>query len=318
VYIPIELCFGGVLGPKHVAHVAIDFLVDALFLCDIGVNFRTVYYNSEQELVLEWSKIRSRYLKSWFPLDVVASLPYDVITYAMPGIDEANLGYFGLLKLPRLLRLGRLLKKLDQLSAATAVRVLYIVFSFMLFSHWLSCIWWILGVSEVYGAELHASDAHYGVPWLARVPGAELSPSSSFAQAYLSSLFCMLTVLTKSPWIGPDTLREKVFMSIIVCIGAVLWAVLLTFVSSLTRQSNAHSAAKRDQLARMRGFANQASLSAPEARRLVDHVDAFWDLTAGINDNAVLSQVPSELRTELVKSIHEKTIHFSSLFSSLR
>ena len=42
VYIPIELAFSGQLG-KTTAHIAFDFCVDALFLCDVLINFRTVY-----------------------------------------------------------------------------------------------------------------------------------------------------------------------------------------------------------------------------------------------------------------------------------
>jgi hypothetical protein len=42
VYIPVELCFSQLLGVKHNVHIALDFFVDFLFLCDIGINFRTV------------------------------------------------------------------------------------------------------------------------------------------------------------------------------------------------------------------------------------------------------------------------------------
>ena len=37
--------------------------VDFLFLCDIAVNFRTVYYNEDFELVLDVKAIRKRYMR---------------------------------------------------------------------------------------------------------------------------------------------------------------------------------------------------------------------------------------------------------------
>ena len=59
-----------------------------------------------------------RYIGGWFWLDLFASLPYDVIQYAIMASGEETttdqLSALGLLKLPRLLRLGKLLKKLDQ------------------------------------------------------------------------------------------------------------------------------------------------------------------------------------------------------------
>ena len=41
--------------------------------------------------------------------------------------------------------------------------------------------------------------------------------------------------------VGPDTINEKIFASFAVAIGAVLFAVLLTFVSSLTRQVRSYT-----------------------------------------------------------------------------
>ena len=81
VYIPLELCFSEQFpAPKHPVHIALDFFgalpeqstlyalphshlsckVDFLFLCDIVINFRTVYYNEDFEMVLDLKAIRRR------------------------------------------------------------------------------------------------------------------------------------------------------------------------------------------------------------------------------------------------------------------
>ena len=41
-----------------------------IFLTDILINFRTVYYDDDQELVLDHKLIRKRYMKGWFWLDL--------------------------------------------------------------------------------------------------------------------------------------------------------------------------------------------------------------------------------------------------------
>ena len=38
-------------------------------------------------------------------------------------------------------------------------------------------------------------------------------------------------------------------------------------------------------------MAAYAGLNAIDTRRLVNHVDSYWDLTSGLNDNKILSQV---------------------------
>ena len=65
VYIPLELCFSEQLGPKATAHIAFDFCVDALFLVDVVINFRTVYYDEDMEMVLDVKLIRQHYVKGW-------------------------------------------------------------------------------------------------------------------------------------------------------------------------------------------------------------------------------------------------------------
>lgn len=54
-----------------------------------------------------------------------------------------------LLKLPRLLRLGRLTRKLELLAAANAFRIVVLLMGFLLLAHIMACSWWFLGV-QVY------------------------------------------------------------------------------------------------------------------------------------------------------------------------
>jgi len=141
IFVPAELCFG---GGKASWWQALDYVIDTTFLIDIVLNFRTAYYDDNFEMVLEKKLIYRKYLKSWFPLDLFASFPFELIVI-ISGQDAGQLGVLGALKLPRLLRLGRILKKLDKLKGATYVRVVYTLTMFLLVSHWFACVWWLIG-----------------------------------------------------------------------------------------------------------------------------------------------------------------------------
>ena len=57
VYIPLQMAFQ-VRNAVHTTAqdyvlTAVDYLIDVAFLVDIGVNFRTTFYNSHHELVIE-------------------------------------------------------------------------------------------------------------------------------------------------------------------------------------------------------------------------------------------------------------------------
>ena len=52
---------------------------------------------------------------------------------------------------------------------------------------------------------------------------------------YLSSMYWSLTMLMKTPYIGPDTLLEKVFGCLMVVLGAFMFAVLLGNIIALIK-----------------------------------------------------------------------------------
>lgn len=51
------------------------------FLADIVINFHTGYIldNGDGEVVLDLKKIRFHYLKTWFLIDIISTLPIDYI-----------------------------------------------------------------------------------------------------------------------------------------------------------------------------------------------------------------------------------------------
>ena len=53
------------------------------------------------------------------------------------------------MKVVRLLRLGRVARKLDHYIEYGAAILVLIVLIFCLLSHWLACGWYVIGVSEV-------------------------------------------------------------------------------------------------------------------------------------------------------------------------
>jgi len=61
IYIPLELSFTTI--DKSIAHCAIDYLVDILFVIDMVINFRTTYYDENNELVMVPRSIALRYVR---------------------------------------------------------------------------------------------------------------------------------------------------------------------------------------------------------------------------------------------------------------
>lgn len=94
----------------------------------------------------------------------------------------------------------------------------------------------------------------HGVSWLSRVPGESLTNSSRFEHQYLSSMYWSLTTLMKTPWVGPDTVGEKMFASAAVVMGAILFAALLGNVTALVQTYDKFNAQKRNKITLLNNF----------------------------------------------------------------
>ena len=64
--------------------VIIDIIVDIMFLADIFVNFRTTFL-SNGEVVTDPKKIAINYVKGWFVIDLIATIPFDLLLFRVPS-----------------------------------------------------------------------------------------------------------------------------------------------------------------------------------------------------------------------------------------
>ncbi|GAB6019970.1 hypothetical protein CHUAL_001497 [Chamberlinius hualienensis] len=108
--------------------IAFNCLSDTIFLIDIIVNFRTgiMQQDNSEQVILDPKLIAKQYLKTWFFLDLISSIPLDYIflIFNQDFTDSFQLLHAGralrilrlakLLSLVRLLRLSRLVRYVSQ------------------------------------------------------------------------------------------------------------------------------------------------------------------------------------------------------------
>ena len=322
IYIPISI--GDFSVNKPLGQCIIDILIDVLFIVDMLLNLRTVYYDEEGQLVLQPRTIYRKYLCShWFVIDFLAVFPFDIIVSggwdcgtASEADEDAYTSVTKLLKALRLLRLVRFRKELDRLSGANLLRVVASLSFFVLVAHWLACIWWALGYLEYKQDERRAAGTHvlcdstHPCSWIRRIPddGEKLSPESSFAQQYVSSFYWSLTTLMKTPWIGPDTIAEKTVATCAIFAGAIFYASFLGTVQGSYASFNKSSSQKHDKIANLTAFMNARNIPNDLRAKMIGHTNqlAAW-LPLGIVNSQVLQQLPSHLRGEVALELYADT-----------
>ena len=143
VSIPFEVAFGSI--SDHVAMVIFEYTIDVLFFADVLFNFRTTFVKSGTEVV-SGKKIAWNYvMKGRFWVDLLASIPFELIIGLFVDVDQGNLQLLGLLKLVRLLRLGRIITYMKfKSSVKFGFKLFQLLFFLLLLVHWIGCSWYML------------------------------------------------------------------------------------------------------------------------------------------------------------------------------
>lgn len=77
VTVPFNVSFGA-KSMETTGLMVFDALVDTAFLIDMIFNFHTTFVGSAGEVVSDPRTIRRKYLLSWFLVDALSCIPYDV------------------------------------------------------------------------------------------------------------------------------------------------------------------------------------------------------------------------------------------------
>ncbi|MGH0164397.1 UNVERIFIED_CONTAM: hypothetical protein FKN15_047430 [Acipenser sinensis] len=158
--------------------IIFNVVSDTFFLTDLVLNFRTGIVNEDNtEIILDPRKIKKKYLKTWFVVDFISSIPVDYIFLIVErGIDSEVyktaralriVRFTKILSLLRLLRLSRLIRYIHQWEENDTWSELYSFALFKAMSHML-CIGygrqapesmsdiWLTMLSMIVGATCYA------------------------------------------------------------------------------------------------------------------------------------------------------------------
>ena len=107
IALPIRLAFMNEMSAEGALFV-FDFVTDTVFIMDIILNFFFVEEDLNGEVIIDMKTIAKMYLKSWFLIDLIASIP---VSFIMLFAKNTNDGLFTIqfLKLTKFTRLYRLL-----------------------------------------------------------------------------------------------------------------------------------------------------------------------------------------------------------------
>ncbi|XP_075907486.1 voltage-gated delayed rectifier potassium channel KCNH1-like [Nelusetta ayraudi] len=302
---------------NNVTWLVVDSIVDVIFLVDIVLNFHTTFVGPAGEVISDPKLIRMNYVKTWFVIDLLSCLPYDVIN-AFENVDEGISSLFSSLKVVRLLRLGRVARKLDHYIEYGAAVLVLLVCVFGLAAHWLACIWYSIGDYEVIDKRSNRVRADSWLCLLAETAGSPYRYNASGSgrweggpakdSVYITSLYFTMTSLTSIGFgnIAPNTDGEKIFAVAMMMIGSLLYATIFGNVTTIFQQMYANTNRYHEMLNSVRDFLKLYQVPKGLSERVMDYIVSTWSMTRGIDTDKVLEICPKDMRADICVHLNRK------------
>ncbi|XP_058415395.1 potassium voltage-gated channel subfamily H member 4 [Diceros bicornis minor] len=311
VTVPYNVCFSDdddtPITSRHT--LVSDIVVEMLFILDIILNFRTTYVSQSGQVVSAPRSIGLHYLATWFFVDLIAALPFDLL-YVF-NITVTSLVH--LLKTVRLLRLLRLLQKLERYSQCSAVVLTLLMSVFALLAHWMACIWYVIGRREMEANDpllwdigwLHELGKRLEVPY---VNGSAGGPSRR--SAYIAALYFTLSSLTSVGFgnVCANTDAEKIFSICAMLIGALMHAVVFGNVTAIIQRMYSRRSLYHSRMKDLKDFIRVHRLPRPLKQRMLEYFQSTWAVNSGIDANELLRDFPDELRADIAMHLNREIL----------
>mmetsp|Transcript_62148 Transcript_62148/g.196579 ORF Transcript_62148/g.196579 Transcript_62148/m.196579 type:complete len:846 (-) Transcript_62148:44-2581(-) len=292
----------------------VGFILDVLFIADLFLNFFTAIQVGGV-LIKEQKMIVPLYLNTWFIVDLIASVPFDLILIG--GGGGTSWASISLVKCTRLLRLGRLTRKLDAFTAANVFRIVKMVASFVLFGHWGACGLFYVGVAyqtKGVDGELR-SWVHEGRSMILLDGGLKIEDVGVWDYYEMSYYFAITTVTTTGYGdLSPITTPERRYIVILQIIGAVVYAVVFGNVAVLISSFDASYQRYRDRMDLMNEFGDSNALPSDLRERMRGYVSYVWNINHGIEARDMLQELPYHLQVDIYMELYADMIMAVPMF----
>ncbi|KAK2446069.1 potassium channel AKT1 [Trifolium repens] len=286
---PFEL---GFLDEPSLTLSIIDNSVNLLFCIDIVLTFFVAYYDKLTYLLVDkQGKIVMRYLKSWFLLDVISTIPYEFARQLLPN-DINIYGYFGLLRLWRLHRVSALFAKLekDRHYDYFWLRCLKLMCVTLFVTHFGACIFYFL-------ANRFVDDR--STTWLGLIP--DLDDKDNISLYITSVYWSMITISTLGYGdLHPVNTKEMIFLIFYMLVNVALTSYLIGNMTNLVVHFTSRTSKYRDTVKAATKFAQRNKIPTRlEEQMLAQLLMKYRTDLEGVQQQDVIDSLPKAIRSSV-------------------
>ncbi|OWK09208.1 hypothetical protein Celaphus_00006549 [Cervus elaphus hippelaphus] len=324
--------------------IVFNVVSDTFFLIDLVLNFRTgIVVEDNTEIILDPQRIKMKYLKSWFVVDFISSIPVDYIFLIVETRIDSEVyktaralrivRFTKILSLLRLLRLSRLIRYIHQWEeifhmtydlASAVVRIVNLIGMMLLLCHWDGCLQFLVPMLQDFPDDCWVSINNMvkGLHLL----GLPLSPAAhlylclqnnSWGKQYSYALFKAMSHMLCIGYgrQAPVGMSDVWLTMLSMIVGATCYAMFIGHATALIQSLDSSRRQYQEKYKQVEQYMSFHKLPPDTRQRIHDYYEHRYQGKM-FDEESILGELSEPLREEIINFNCRKLVASMPLFAN--
>ncbi|XP_062965126.1 potassium/sodium hyperpolarization-activated cyclic nucleotide-gated channel 2 [Cynocephalus volans] len=303
--------------------IVFNVVSDTFFLMDLVLNFRTgIVIEDNTEIILDPEKIKRKYLRTWFVVDFVSSIPVDYIFLIVEkGIDSEVyktaralriVRFTKILSLLRLLRLSRLIRYIHQWEeifhmtydlASAVMRICNLISMMLLLCHWDGCLQFLVPMLQDFPRNC----------WVSINGMVNHSWSELYSFALFKAMSHMLCIGYGRQ--APESMTDIWLTMLSMIVGATCYAMFIGHATALIQSLDSSRRQYQEKYKQVEQYMSFHKLPADFRQKIHDYYEHRYQGKM-FDEDSILGELNGPLREEIVNFNCRKLVASMPLFAN--
>ncbi|XP_043933493.1 potassium/sodium hyperpolarization-activated cyclic nucleotide-gated channel 4 isoform X2 [Protopterus annectens] len=303
--------------------IVFNVVSDTFFLIDLVLNFRTgIVVEDNTEIILDPQRIKMKYLKSWFVVDFISSIPVDYIFLIVETRIDSEVyktaralrivRFTKILSLLRLLRLSRLIRYIHQWEeifhmtydlASAVVRIVNLIGMMLLLCHWDGCLQFLVPMLQDFPEDCWVSLNHM--------------VNDSWGKQYTYALFKAMSHMLCIGYgkQAPVGMSDVWLTMLSMIVGATCYAMFIGHATALIQSLDSSRRQYQEKYKQVEQYMSFHKLPADMRQRIHDYYEHRYQGKM-FDEESILGELSEPLKEEIINFNCRKLVASMPLFAN--